>query len=135
MTGSDLKGCKVLFPFKYDTFKRTISIHNNSSYDSDVELEAAIRIQEATDAYCYPERSKKKFIYGTNVEEFAADYYCSHLIANSPNDSVQTALPHQLQQHKGAQSAVIKCKVIKENETTWVAAFSEGKLWTDVMKY
>jgi len=79
--------------------------------------------------------AKKKFIYGTNVEEFAADYYCSHLIANSPNDSVQTALPHQLQEHKGAQSAVIKCKVIKENETTWVAAFSEGKLWTDVMKY
>jgi len=127
------KGYRILYPInKRKTFKKTLSIHNNSNDDNkDIDIDAIIKKKNNDERQSYE--------YGVNVEEYASDYY-SDLIAkdgsssskgNSSSSSssssaiVQMALPAQLQKRKiftSSVSAVIKCKVIKENET-WVGAF------------
>ena len=143
------KGYRILYPInKRKTFKKTLSIHNNSNDDNkDIDIDAIIKKKNNDERQSYE--------YGVNVEEYASDYY-SDLIAkdgsssskgNSTSSSssssssssaiVQMALPAQLQKRKiftSSVSAVIKCKVIKENET-WVGAFSEGKIWFEVIQY
>ena len=149
LTGT-LKGNRVLYHFKHNIFKKTLSIHNNNDNDddNDINIDDAIIKQKAYDEIHF---RGKDYTYGRNVEEFAADYY-SGLIANNNIDNLrnsnyntssntnsntsailQMALPYTLQEKKGFfPSAVIKCKVIKETET-WVGAFSEGKLWFEAL--